>query len=70
MPTKGSGFAAGLDIYCLTAGLVPPKGQTIVETDITIGFPEGTYGRLAARSGMASRMGIAVGGGVIDAYYN
>jgi len=34
-----------------------------------IGFPEGTYGRLAARSGMASKMGIAVGGGVIDAEY-
>jgi len=34
-----------------------------------IGLPEGTYGRLAARSGMASKMGIAVGGRVIDADY-
>ena len=39
----------------------------MVETGIAIGLPEGTYGRLAARSGMASKMGIAVGGGVIDA---
>jgi len=41
----------------------------MVETGISIGLPEGTYGRLAARSGMASKMGIAVGGGVIDADY-
>ena len=41
----------------------------MVETGIAIGLPEATYGRLAARSGMASKMGIAVGGGVIDADY-
>jgi len=69
IPTKGSRFAAGHDIYGLTDGLVPAKGQTMVETGIAIGPPEGTYGRLAARSGMASKMGIAVGGGVIDADY-
>jgi len=40
-----------------------------VETGIAIGLPEGTYGRFATRSGMASKMGIAVGGGVIDADY-
>ena len=41
----------------------------MVETGIAIRLPEGTYGRLAARSGMASKMGIAVGGGVIDVDY-
>ena len=41
----------------------------LVETGIAIGLPKGTYGRLAARSGMASKLGIAVGGGVIDADY-
>jgi len=69
IPTKGSRFAASHDIYALTDGLVPANGQTMVETGIAIGLPEGTYGRLAARSGMASKMGIPVGGGVIDADY-
>jgi len=69
IPTKGSRFAAGHDIYALRNGLVPAKGQTMVETGIAIGLPEGTYGRLAVRSGMASKMGIAVGRGVIDADY-
>jgi len=41
----------------------------MVETGIAIGLRKGTYGRLAARSGMASKMGIAVGGAVIDADY-
>jgi len=66
---NGSRFAAGHDIYALTDGLVPAKGQTMVETGIAIGLPDGTYGRLAARSGMASKTRIAVGGGVIDADY-
>jgi len=34
-----------------------------------VGLPEGTYGSLAARSGIASKMEIAEGGGVIDADY-
>jgi len=68
-PTKGSRFAAGHDIYALTDGLGPAKGQIMVETGIAIGLPEGTYDRLAARSGMGSKMGIAVDGGVIDRDY-
>ena len=69
VPTKGSRFAAGHDIYALKDGLVQACEQALVGTGIAIGLPEGTYGRLAARSGMASKMGIAVGGGVIDADY-
>ena len=69
MPTKGSRMVAGHDIYALEAGSIPAKGQTLVGTGIVIGLPKGTYGRLAARSGMASKNGIAVGGGVIDADY-
>jgi len=41
----------------------------MVETGIAIGLPEGTCGRLAARRGMPSEMGIAVGRGAIDADY-
>jgi len=67
--TKGSRFAASHDIYALTDGLVPAKAQIMVGTGIAIGLPEGPYGRLAARSGIPSKMGIAVGGGVINADY-
>jgi len=69
IPTKGARFEAGHDIYALTHGVVQAKGQTMVETGIAIGLPEGTYARLAVRSGLASKMRIAVGSGVIDADY-
>jgi len=67
--TKGSRFAAGDEIKALTDGLVPAKGHITVETGIAIGLLQGTYGRLAAGSGIASKMGIAVGGGVMDVDY-
>jgi len=40
-----------------------------VEKGSGIGLPEGSCGRLAVRSGMASKIGIAVGGGVRDTDY-
>ena len=58
---------AGEDIYALTGQLIPPKKHVMVEPGIAIGRLEETYGRLVARRRMASKMGIAVGGGVIDA---
>ena len=69
VPTKGSRMAAGHDIYALKSGTIPAQRQMLVDTGIAIGLPRGTYGRLAARSRMASKHGIAVGGGVIDADY-
>ena len=62
-------MAAGHDIYMLRDGTIPAERQMLVETGTAIGLPKGTYGRLAARSGLASKQGIAVGGGVIDADY-
>ena len=53
----------------LTDGMVLAKGETVVETGNAIGLQEGTYGRLAARSSMASKIRIAVGGGGIDVGY-
>jgi len=41
----------------------------LVDTGIALGLPRGTYRRLAARGGMASRHGITVGGVVIDVEY-
>ena len=69
MPTKCSRMAAGHDIYALEDRIIPAKGQVLVMTGIAIGLPKGTYGRRAARRGMASKNGIAVEGGVIDADY-
>ena len=67
--TQGSRMAAGHDIYAVEEGSIPAKGQAFVGTGIAIGLPKGICGRLAARSGMTSKNGIAVGGGVVNADY-
>jgi dUTP pyrophosphatase len=41
----------------------------LVDTDIAISVPAGTYGRIAPRSGLASKHFIDTGAGVIDADY-
>jgi len=49
--------------------LIPPRGQKLVGTGIAIGIPQGTYARIAPRSGLAYKESIGIGGGVIDADY-
>ncbi|KAI1817740.1 deoxyuridine 5'-triphosphate nucleotidohydrolase [Poronia punctata] len=69
LPTRGSAYAAGYDIYASTATTVPARGKVLVDTDIAIAVPAGTYGRIAPRSGLAAKHSIQTGAGVIDADY-
>ncbi|KAI0539235.1 deoxyuridine 5'-triphosphate nucleotidohydrolase [Xylaria digitata] len=69
LPTRGSAFAAGYDMYSSQAATVPARGKALVDTDIAIAVPAGTYGRIAPRSGLASKHSIQTGAGVIDADY-
>jgi deoxyuridine 5'-triphosphate nucleotidohydrolase len=68
-PTRGSAYAAGYDLYASKATTIPARGKALVDTDISIAVPAGTYGRVAPRSGLASKHSIDVGAGVIDADY-
>ncbi|KAH7627306.1 dUTPase-like protein [Sordaria sp. MPI-SDFR-AT-0083] len=69
LPTRGSAFAAGYDIYASKETTIPARGKGLVDTDISMAVPEGTYGRIAPRSGLAAKNYIDVGAGVIDADY-
>jgi len=68
-PTRGSKLAAGYDMYASKDTVVPAKGKVLVETDIAMAVPTGTYGRIAPRSGLAVKSFIDTGAGVIDADY-
>ncbi|CAH8436558.1 unnamed protein product [Schistosoma curassoni] len=68
-PTRGSLFAAGYDLYAAHEATIPPGGRELIKTDIQIELPEGCYGRVAPRSGLALKQGIDVGAGVIDRDY-
>lgn len=68
-PTRGSNLAAGYDLYSATDASIPARGKACVPTDIQIALPDGCYGRVAPRSGLAAKHFIDVGAGVIDQDY-
>ncbi|XP_076439337.1 deoxyuridine 5'-triphosphate nucleotidohydrolase-like [Babylonia areolata] len=68
-PTRGSEQAAGYDLYSAYDYTVPAGGKVIAKTDIQIALPDGCYGRVAPRSGLAVKHFIDVGAGVIDQDY-
>jgi len=69
IPTQGSKYAAGYDLYAAEEVLVNTIGRKLVKTNISISIPEGYYGRIAPRSGLAYKNGIDVLAGVIDSDY-
>ena len=72
LPTYGSAFAAGADLYSDEAEFTVAPGEThLVHTGLSIEIPEGFGGFIYARSGLASKKGLAPANkvGVIDADY-
>ena len=69
LPTKGSLHAAGYDLYASKGTKVDAKQKILVSTGISMEIPEGCYGRIAPRSGLAVKNFIDVGAGVIDSDY-
>ncbi|MEP6819248.1 MAG: dUTP diphosphatase [bacterium] len=69
LPTRGSSQAAGLDIYSIEEVDIEPKQRALVRTGLAVAIPEGYYGRVAPRSGLATKHGLDVLAGVIDADY-
>jgi dUTP pyrophosphatase len=69
LPTRGSRAAAGLDLYSIEAVSLEPGQRAIARTGLAVAIPEGFYGRLAPRSGLATKKGLDVLAGVIDADY-
>ena len=68
-PVKGSDGAAGFDLFAAESKSIPSGGRSCVKTDLQISVPKGSYGRIAPRSGLAAKVCVDVGAGVIDADY-
>jgi dUTP pyrophosphatase len=69
LPTRGSVAAAGLDLYSIEVVNLQSMERKLVRTGLAVAIPEGFYGRIAPRSGLATKNGIDVLAGVIDADY-
>ena len=68
-PTRATATSAGLDLYATENILISAHSQATISTDIRIALPQGYYGRIAPRSGLASRHGIHIGAGTVDYGY-
>ena len=73
IPTRGSKYAAGYDLYAATDYVVniPPHSTVKVGTGIAIELHEDTFGAIFARSGLATKKGLRPANcvGVVDADY-
>ena len=74
IPSYGTEFSAGADLYALLDGdelRINPGEQALIHTGISLEIPDGYAGFIFARSGLASKKGLAPANkvGVIDSDY-
>ena len=73
LPTYGSEYSAGADLYALAENeiVIGPGETVLVHTGLAMEIPEGYAGLIYARSGLASKRGLAPANkvGVVDADY-
>lgn len=73
IPTYGTAFSAGADLYAVADApiTVAPHTTVLVCTGLAVEIPDGYCGLIFARSGLATKRGLAPANkvGVIDADY-
>ena len=60
IPTRGSKEAAGMDLYaCIDSPVIITPHETIkIGTGLALEIPDGYFGAILARSGLASKNGL------------
>ena len=73
LPTAGSAYAAGYDLYaCIDAPVeIAPHTTKKIGTGLSVAVPEGWFGAVFARSGLAAKQGLRPANcvGVCDSDY-
>ena len=73
LPTAGSRYAAGYDLRaCMDAPVdIPPHATAMIGTGLAVAVPEGYFGAVFARSGLASKQNLRPANcvGVCDSDY-
>ena len=61
IPTRGSEYAAGYDLYAAISEpvVIRPHTTEKIGTGLSFELPERTFGAIFARSGLATKMGLA-----------
>ena len=71
IPTRGSEYAAGYDLYADEDAEIAPGQTKLISTGIAVEIPGGYFGGIYARSGLATKQGLRPANcvGVIDSDY-
>ena len=71
IPTRGSAQAAGYDLYANETVMIPWSETRKIGTGVKVEIPDGYFGAVFARSGMAAKRGLRPANcvGVIDSDY-
>lgn len=69
IPSRSNPTDAGADLCSIEGAMIHPGERKTISTGVSLEIPEGFYGRVAPRSGLAAKHGIDVLAGVIDSSY-
>jgi len=69
MPFQAKSSDAGNNLYSVDGYILKPWERRLFQTNIAAEIPDGFYGRIAPRSGMALNHGIHTLGWVVDSWY-
>ena len=73
IPTRGSEYAAGYDLYAATSEdiIIRPHETVKIDTGLAMAIPNGFFGAIFARSGIATKQGLRPANcvGVVDSDY-
>lgn len=58
IPTRGSEYAAGYDLYAHEGATIKPHETVKIGTGVAIQPPKDTFGAVFARSGLATKQGL------------
>lgn len=58
IPTRGSEYAAGYDLYAHEGAAIKPHETAKIGTGVAIQPPKDTFGAVFARSGLAAKQGL------------
>lgn len=68
MPHRAHSTDAGMDLFAMEGGTIPPCGSVSFDTGVHIGIPSGYVGLLTSKSGLMAKQGIT-SRGTIDSGY-
>ena len=69
LPTRTTDGSAGYDLTAIRDDIIYGGERKLIPIGISIRLPDGLYGRIAPRMGLAIKNGIQVGAGIIDPDY-